>query len=65
MEKTYNPQSIEKALYQRWEEAGYFKPHGDTSKDAYSIMIPPPNVTGRMHRGHAFLDTIRHTQIRT
>ncbi|MGF1738781.1 valine--tRNA ligase [Photobacterium satsumensis] len=64
MEKTYNPQSIEKALYQRWEEAGYFKPHGDTSKDAYSIMIPPPNVTGSLHMGHAFQDTIMDTLIR-
>ncbi|WP_028023608.1 valine--tRNA ligase [Enterovibrio calviensis] len=64
MEKTYNPTSIEKALYQRWEEAGYFKPHGDTSKDAYSIMIPPPNVTGSLHMGHAFQDTIMDTLIR-
>ena len=65
MEKTYNPQSIEQALYQRWEEAGYFKPHGDTSKDAYSIMIPPPNVTGSLHMGHAFQDTIMDTLIRS
>ncbi len=64
MEKTYNPQSIEQALYQRWEEAGYFKPHGDTTKDAYSIMIPPPNVTGSLHMGHAFQDTIMDTLIR-
>lgn len=64
MEKTYNPTSIEKALYQRWEEAGYFKPHGDTSKAAYSIMIPPPNVTGSLHMGHAFQDTIMDTLIR-
>ncbi|MFL7009745.1 valine--tRNA ligase [Enterovibrio norvegicus] len=64
MEKTYNPTSIETALYQRWEEAGYFKPHGDTSKDAYSIMIPPPNVTGSLHMGHAFQDTIMDTLIR-
>ncbi|OOE90130.1 valine--tRNA ligase [Salinivibrio sharmensis] len=64
MEKTYNPQSIEKALYQRWEEAGYFRPHGDTSKDAFSIMIPPPNVTGSLHMGHAFQDTIMDTLTR-
>ncbi|WP_298441985.1 valine--tRNA ligase [uncultured Ferrimonas sp.] len=64
MDKTYNPQSIEQRHYQRWEEAGYFKPHGDTSKDAYSIMIPPPNVTGSLHMGHAFQDTIMDTLIR-
>ncbi|MDV7105413.1 valine--tRNA ligase [Vibrio sp. TH_r3] len=64
MEKTYNPQSIEQSLYQTWEEKGYFKPHGDTSKEAYSIMIPPPNVTGSLHMGHAFQDTIMDTLIR-
>ncbi|MDG3087091.1 valine--tRNA ligase [Vibrio hannami] len=64
MEKTYNPQSIEQSLYQNWEEKGYFKPHGDTSKESYSIMIPPPNVTGSLHMGHAFQDTIMDTLIR-
>ncbi|MDW6002894.1 valine--tRNA ligase [Vibrio mangrovi] len=64
MEKTYNPTSIEQALYQTWEEQGYFKPHGDTSKASYSIMIPPPNVTGSLHMGHAFQDTIMDTLIR-
>ncbi|EKF9794688.1 valine--tRNA ligase [Vibrio cholerae] len=64
MEKTYNPTSIEQDLYKTWEEQGYFKPHGDTSKDAYSIMIPPPNVTGSLHMGHAFQDTIMDTLIR-
>ena len=64
MEKTYNPTSIEQALYKTWEEKGYFKPHGDTSKEAYSIMIPPPNVTGSLHMGHAFQDTIMDTLIR-
>ena len=58
MEKTYNPTAIEQALYQTWEEKGYFKPHGDTTKESYSIMIPPPNVTGSLHMGHAFQDTI-------
>ncbi|EOX3444310.1 valine--tRNA ligase [Vibrio cholerae] len=64
MEKTYNPTSIEQDLYKTWEEQGYFKPHGGTSKDAYSIMIPPPNVTGSLHMGHAFQDTIMDTLIR-
>ena len=39
MEKTYNPTAIEQALYQTWEENGYFKPHGDTSKEAYSFAL--------------------------
>jgi valyl-tRNA synthetase len=64
MEKTYNPASIEQALYQTWEEKGYFKPNRDTSKESYSIMIPPPNVTGSLHMGHAFQDTIMDTLIR-
>ena len=58
MEKTFNPNAIEQALYQHWEAQGYFKPHGDTSQDAYCIMLPPPNVTGSLHMGHAFQQTI-------
>ena len=58
MEKTYNPNAIEQALYQAWEENGYFKPHGDTRQDSYCIMIPPPNVTGSLHMGHAFQQTM-------
>ncbi len=56
MDKTYNPQDIESNVYQQWEEKGYFKPSG--KGDAYSIMIPPPNVTGSLHMGHAFQQTI-------
>ncbi|ATC99236.1 MULTISPECIES: valine--tRNA ligase [Pseudoalteromonas] len=62
MDKTYNPQDIEQSLYQGWEEKGYFKPSG--KGDAYSIMIPPPNVTGSLHMGHAFQDTIMDTLTR-
>jgi len=62
MEKTYNPQDIEQSLYQGWEEKGYFKPSG--KGEAYSIMIPPPNVTGSLHMGHAFQDTIMDTLTR-
>ncbi|GGI70260.1 valine--tRNA ligase [Shewanella gelidii] len=64
MEKTYNPQSIEQSLYENWEQKGYFKPHGDESKGNYCIMIPPPNVTGSLHMGHAFQDTIMDTLTR-
>ena len=64
MEKTYNPSAIEQKNYQNWEEKGYFKPHGDTSKESYCVMIPPPNVTGSLHMGHAFQDTIMDTLVR-
>ena len=56
MEKSYQPNEIEERIYARWEEAGYFAPRGDG--DPYCIMIPPPNVTGTLHMGHAFQDTI-------
>ena len=62
MDKTFNPQTIEQATYQNWEEKGYFKPSGQG--ESYSIMIPPPNVTGSLHMGHAFQDTIMDTLIR-
>jgi valyl-tRNA synthetase len=64
MDKTYNPQDIEQPLYEHWEEQGYFKPHGDTSKESFAIMIPPPNVTGSLHMGHAFQQTIMDAMIR-
>lgn len=56
MEKSYSPAAIEARWYRRWEESGYFAPHG--SGESYCIMIPPPNVTGTLHMGHAFQDTI-------
>ena len=64
MEKTYNPQDIEQPLYEHWEQQGYFKPNGDESQESFCIMIPPPNVTGSLHMGHAFQQTIMDTLIR-
>ncbi|MDR3430801.1 MAG: valine--tRNA ligase [Rouxiella aceris] len=64
MDKTYNPQDIEQPLYEHWEQQGYFKPHGDTSQESFCIMIPPPNVTGSLHMGHAFQQTIMDAMIR-
>lgn len=64
LDKTYSPQEIEQPLYEHWEKQGYFKPNGDTSKESYCIMIPPPNVTGSLHIGHAFQQTIMDTLIR-
>jgi valyl-tRNA synthetase len=56
MDKTYNPHSIEQRWYETWEQAGYFAPTGHG--EPYCIMIPPPNVTGSLHMGHAFQDTL-------
>ena len=56
MNKTYNPQNIEQHWYQIWEQKNYFAPSGQGN--SYCIMIPPPNVTGSLHMGHAFQDTI-------
>lgn len=64
MDKTYTPKDIEQSWYQHWESKGYFQPSGDTNADAYCIMIPPPNVTGTLHMGHAFQDTIMDALIR-
>ena len=64
MEKHFDPKSIETKWYQNWEESGYFKPSQGATNETYSIMIPPPNVTGSLHMGHAFQDTIMDTLIR-
>ena len=62
MDKTYSPNSIESNIYKTWEEKGYFGPRNQG--EAYCIMIPPPNVTGTLHMGHAFQDTIMDTLTR-
>ncbi|XOD70446.1 MAG: valine--tRNA ligase [Sodalis sp. (in: enterobacteria)] len=64
MDKTYNPQNIEQPLYKHWEKQGYFKPHNNIRQDSYCIMIPPPNITGGLHMGHAFQQTIMDILIR-
>jgi len=62
MEKSYQPAAIEQRWYDTWEQAGYFTPAGEGTP--YCIMIPPPNVTGTLHMGHAFQDTIMDTLTR-
>ena len=57
MDKSYRPQDIEQRIYKRWEANGWFAPQGDG--EPYCIMIPPPNVTGTLHMGHGFGDTIQ------
>jgi valyl-tRNA synthetase len=62
--KSFEPRAIEAHWYPIWEAAGYFKTATDTARDAYCIMLPPPNVTGTLHMGHAFQDTLMDTLIR-
>jgi len=64
IDKTYQPLEIEKKWYHHWNQEGYFKPQTGSSDDHYCIMLPPPNVTGTLHMGHAFQDTIMDALIR-
>ena len=64
MDKIYAPQDIEQRWYTHWEDKGYFSPNDNSDSDPYCIMIPPPNVTGTLHMGHAFQDTIMDALIR-
>lgn len=64
MEDRFNPSAVEQALYQHWESQGYFKPSEDVNAPSYCIAIPPPNVTGSLHMGHAFQQTLMDTLIR-
>ncbi|MES1945832.1 valyl-tRNA ligase [Salinisphaera sp. C84B14] len=58
LDKTFDPHTIEARWYPVWEERGYFAPDYDASGDPYCIMLPPPNVTGSLHMGHAFQHTL-------
>ncbi len=62
MDKTYNPHELEERWYQRWEDSGCFKPSGHG--EPYCILLPPPNVTGTLHMGHAFQHTLMDALIR-
>ena len=60
----FNPKDFEDKIYENWEEKNYFKPSDDKTKESYCIMMPPPNVTGKLHMGHALDDTIQDVLIR-
>jgi len=64
MNDKFNPKDFEERLYKEWEEKGYFKPSMDKNAESYCIMMPPPNVTGKLHMGHALDDTIQDILIR-
>lgn len=64
IEDKYNPKNFEEELYKKWEEKEYFKPSMDQSKTPYCIVMPPPNVTGKLHMGHALDGTLQDLLIR-
>ena len=64
MEKTYNPSEFETEIYNTWLSRGYFKAEVDKSKEPFTIIMPPPNITSKLHMGHAFQQTIQDIIIR-
>lgn len=64
LEGKFEPKSFEEKIYQEWNEKGYFKPSKDKSKEPYTIVIPPPNITGKLHMGHALDETLQDILIR-
>ncbi|OBX08610.1 valine--tRNA ligase [Gallibacterium salpingitidis] len=64
MADRFDASAVEQTLYKHWEEQGYFKPSENENAPSYSIAIPPPNVTGSLHMGHAFQQTLMDTLIR-
>src|SRR3984957_19742730 len=64
LEKTFDPRSVEPRLYAAWEASGGFAPISDPAAEPFSIVIPPPNVTGSLHIGHALNNTLQDVLIR-
>ena len=64
LNKIYDPKSFEGAWYKRWQDAGSFACDPKSSADPYTIMMPPPNVTGSLHIGHALTFTLQDILIR-
>ena len=64
MPKGYSPPAVEAAWYDWWEQCGFFKPDMDSNKPPFVIVIPPPNVTGSLHLGHALTNSIQDTVVR-
>ena len=62
--KIYEPQQVEDRIYKMWEQGGYFKPQGKADAKPFTIVMPPPNVTGQLHMGHAMDATLQDTLIR-
>lgn len=64
LSKTYQPKEFEKRIYEMWEEGGYFKPKNDATRETFTVVLPPPNITGQLHMGHALNHTLQDILIR-
>ena len=64
LEKTYNPSDIEDRLYKKWMDKKYFHAEVDRSRKPFTIVMPPPNITGQLHMGHALDNTLQDAIIR-
>jgi valyl-tRNA synthetase len=64
LEKQYNPEKVENRWYTHWMDKGYFHANSDSDKETYTIVIPPPNVTGMLTMGHVLNNTIQDILIR-
>ena len=64
MDKIYNPKDVEENIYKEWEEKGYFKAEVNRHKKPFTIVMPPPNITGKLHMGHALDETMQDILIR-
>ena len=64
LNKVYDPKAVESEIYKMWEEGGYFHAERDESKKPFTIVMPPPNVTGQLHMGHAMDATLQDSIIR-
>ena len=63
--KVYEPQNVETRIYEMWQEGGYFHAERNENKKPYTIVMPPPNVTGQLHMGHAVDNTMQDILIRS
>ncbi len=64
IQKAFEPQQMEGPIYKNWQDQGYFSPEPDPAKKPYTIVIPPPNITGQLHMGHALDNTLQDILIR-
>ena len=62
--KTYNPKDFEERIYEMWEKSGSFRADVDSKKKPFTIVMPPPNITGQLHMGHALDQTLQDVLIR-